>query len=988
MSNFRAPLRDLATWVMVSPLGLGWFSWVQQVGSEAEQVVEAALPIKQAPWASIDQELFANATRVIPAGLSATRRAERQAERTAAEAQLRAALDGEQGLEWQRFLEERLRYFQDQPGDWIALAELVVELRRYELAPALATGLEAPAPIHAVAKDGLARLFGKDIETVAEFNAFVDGLELNAATIRLIEQLRAERDRARANEIALFLYDVERAQAALDSTDRSLRLGAAKTLAAVLRDGGVQIDSLAPSLIARVSAEEAPEIAEVIIDSLADAIEGRPAGGPVVEGLRHELAKRAGLDHGPQHLLIARALAQLPWPSRDVNAEDSLERGATLIASFIDGDRSEQDPDVTLGVLQALNSLCVSVSVNPDAAQRLESTELRRPLLALAFDDQEDLSARVVAVGILPRVAPVSSLQDLIRLASRSSGPELPTSLRFAVLGAMGRFAARSGVTDQELQPLVACLMSHAARPEADLRNLALELLGDGVLAMHLEGNSMERFIDRLGIEPDAEVLSKLIKLIGKYGTANDVPRLLALDGFDALAARYLAPDATLSGLIQKLANGDGPLTLSAATRLWSVDAERGLWARREAALAMIAGLTVDEAVSLSADQHRTISVWARELRGAGVSLATSMPGGPAFLERLVEVHLAKSGVNDDFGQGEQNLLAALFLADLAAARGNGEAQRLRDEVLSKFARAEELASEHKDVRFLFAVRSARARFLVASVGTIALVPGSPNLAGGLGVALDDFEFVFESEFAVMLDANDLRNAGLMAAALGRGVDVERAAQFSLALIAKETWNQEPLAVRLLDLQDLAARAIQTGQLELIRNALSAFLELPAELAEGTTVMWKGLTLDGPSWTALQALMVNLNTAEQAALDKLAASDSTLGATGAEGGPAESAQAQDAVVEVEPPESETTETDATDAVTEDKSKAPADTEEVAQDATQDAVKDAKGDKDQPVDVPVETPTPKPEPKPGDTPVPIDSDDAPEDKPEPVGGDTL
>ena len=64
------------------------------------------------------------------------------------------------------------------------------------------------------------------------------------------------------------------------------------------------------------------------------------------------------------------------------------------------------------------------------------------------------------------------------------------------------------------------------------------------------------------------------------------------------------------------------------------------------------------------------------------------MPGGPAFLERLVEVHLAKSGVNDDFGQGEQNLLAALFLADLAAARGNGEAQRLRDEVLSKFARA------------------------------------------------------------------------------------------------------------------------------------------------------------------------------------------------------------------------------------------------------------------------------------------------------------
>lgn len=922
MSNFRTSYRDLATWMLVSPLGLGWIGWVQQVGSEAEQVVEAVLPIKQAPWASIDQELFAEATRVIPAGLSATRRVERQAERADAEARLRAAMDGEQGMEWQRFLEERLRYFQDQPGDWIALAELVVELRRFELAPALATGLEAPSPIHAVAKDSLARLFGKDIETVAEFNAFVDGLELNAATIRLIDELRAERDRARANEIALFAYDVERAQAALNSSDRSLRLGAAKTLATVLRNGGVQIDTLAPALIDRVSAEEAPEIAEVMIDSLADAIEGRPAGGPVVEGLRRELAKRAGLDPGPQHLLIARALAQLPWPNRDVNAEDSLERGATLIASFIDGDRSEQDPDVTLGVLQALNSLCVSVSVNPEAAQRLESTELRRPLLALAFDDQEDLSARVVAVGILPRVAPVTSLQDLIRLASRNSGPELPTSLRFAVLGAMGRFAARDGVTDQELQPLVACLMSHAARPEADLRNLALELLGDGVLAMHLEGNSMERFIDRLGVEPDAEVLSKLIKLIGKYGTANDVPRLLALQGFDALAARDLAPDATLSGLIQKLADGDGSLTSSAATRLWNVDAERGLWARREAAFAMIAGLSVEEAVALSADQHRTISVWARELRGAGVSLATAMPGGPAFLERLVDVHLAKSGVNEDFGQGEQNLLAALFLSDLAAARGNGEAQRLRDEVLSKFARAEELASAHKDARFLFAVRSARARFLVASVGTISLVPGSPNLAGGLGVALNDFEFVFESEFASMLDANDLRNAGMMAAALGRGVDVERAAQFSLALIAKDAWNQEPFAVRLVDLQDLVSRVIQTGSLERIRQALEAFQELPAELAEGATVMWKGLTLDRPSWTTLQTLVANLGVAEQAVVDQLAASDATSldgttsgagaeldpktpEATPEEPSPEESTQPLESDDDVEQPESET-----------------------------------------------------------------------------------
>ena len=870
-----------ATQATASPLSAQWAAhfwtrWEAFAPAAARQATEARLHQAQAgigalqsAWPRIDHELYLAATRPVPAGLSATRQAERLAERKAASASLAAALDGPEGQEWHGFLEERLRYFQDEPRQWIALADLVVELRLYALAPSLAVGLEAGQPVRSVAQDSLAQLYGKEFTSHAEFVAFTDGLTHDAPTLRLIDELCAERARARENRIALFAYDTRLAEQALTASDRLLRLGAARALAEELRNGGTRIDELAPALLGRISQEDAPEVAAVLIAALADSIEGRPAGGPVVEGLRSELATRAEADPAGLRLVLARALAQLPWPGAEAGAgedaaDDAIERAAELLTGLIATSALEQDPDVTLGVLQSLNSLCVAVSVTPAALERLQRTELKAPLLDIAFDEGEELAARVVAVGILPRVASPAGLQDLIRLvaldAPAPGGAELPTSLRFAVLGALGTFAGRDDLNDADLEPLVTCLIEHAERPEADLRNLALELLGDGALAGFLEELSVQPFLDRLGVESDAAVLAKLIALVRKYGDAEDLPRVLALAGFDALAARDLPPNASLAGLIQALAGGDGALTFAGAERLWAVDAELGLWARREAALALLAALDTEAAAGLAPEQHRALAIWAHDLRGAGVDLAAAMPGGAAFLERLVDVHLVRSSTGPGFGLGEQNFWSALFLSDLAAARPGMDRtakETLRSSVLSKYARAEEQAKGHADPEFRHAVRRSRARFLAAEQPKLVLAEDG-GLANGLGTALADYASVFASDHAGLLDVGDLRSAGNMAAKLGTAAELERAVAFGLALISRPSWSQEPQAVRIADLDALAKRTLESGSASQLRAARAGFAGLPVEMGLGETVAWDGMVLDRDAWARLRGASAQL----------------------------------------------------------------------------------------------------------------------------------
>jgi hypothetical protein len=533
----------------------------------------------------------------------------------------------------------------------------------------------------------------------------------------------------------------------------------------------------------------------------------------------------------------------------------SIETGAGLISALLARVTSADmaaDPDVALGILQALDSLSVAAGSDLETASRLAKTDVRQPLLALAFDDLAETAARVVAVGTLPRVAPPAGLLDLIRLVSsdRAEDAALPISLRFAALGAMGRFAHRGDAAPEGLSALATCLIENVARPEADLRRRALELLGDDALEPELAGRSVALFIRRLDVEDEPDLQAELVSLIGRYGGPDDLQGILALGKFDQLAAR----DSGLGGLLERLAGGDAELVFESAERLWNVQASAGQWARREEALALIARLPSAAAAALTPEQHLIVANFAIKLREAGVSLAATMPGGADFLERLVELHLPKSGSKKPFGLAEQNLMAALFLSDLATARGNGEAARLKDDVLAKFARAEELAADHPTDEFLYLVRRARARFLVSSSSPVPVA------------ALSDYLFVFDSDFRRLLDAADLRGSGQLAMAVEGAPDVQNAWRFSAALVALDAWRAEPAAVRLEDLHQLSERAIASGDAATLETARALFAGLPAEpLASDVVppagVAWAGLASDVESLEQLTRLSGGISEA-------------------------------------------------------------------------------------------------------------------------------
>lgn len=862
MAHIFAKHGSIAGWV-IAFCGCALSGEILAVEAAFEGQVEA----QQVP---LDLELYGAATAPLPPGLTVSRRTERQSEREAARMLLLEQIEGVGGAAWQRYLEERLRYGQDRPVAWGAAAELVVAFERFDLSHALVTGLAAPEDglVFQAAHGALASLYGRRFADLTDFENFTQGLELTPATLRLIAELRLERQNSQARLLQIFGFDHGVAIAHIGDVDMAIRLGAAGALEVALRDGRADADQVFPVLVERFGLERSPEVAEALLDAVSAALEGRPGDDLLVAESRSVLSNSAR-GFGSE-LLVARALARLPWLAKEPGATSSLESGAGLMALLLrratpdnGAGRVGGDADVILGILRALDSLCVAAGSDVESAQRLANTEVHTPLLGLAFADHADTGARVVAVGILPRVMGPSGVLDLIRLLSRTPGDgvELPVSLRFAAMGAMGRFGERGELGERELPQLAACLKRHVSRPEADLRRRALELLGTDALTSELSGRNMQEFVLRLGVEDEPDLQAELLRLIGRHGGAQDLTGILALANFDQLAAEDAAGDASLAGLIEKLTVGDSQSSFEAALRLWEVDLGAGLWARRGAALGLVARLSSEHAAELSADQHRVVADWAGELRAAGVSLGVTMPGGVDFLHRLIDLHLAKSGSVEAHWLAEQNLSSALFNSDLARALGNGEAERLRGEVLAKFALAEELAADHPTSGFLYRVRLSRARFLVS---TPTAADGASNTTP---VALVDYRFVFDSDFQTELGAADLRSAAELARALVTPLDLRSAMDFNLALVALDGWGVEPVAVRLGDLDRLVDCAKALGSEVELERARLLFAGLPEVFAEGDEVevpagaAWAGLVGTELGLGEVQGLLAGLGVA-------------------------------------------------------------------------------------------------------------------------------
>ena len=65
-----------------------------------------------------------------------------------------------------------------------------------------------------------------------------------------------------------------------------------------------------------------------------------------------------------------------------------------------------------------------------------------------------------------------------------------------------------------------------------------------------------------------------------------------------------------------------------------------------------------------------------------------------------MDIHVPKSGGGEAYSPPEKALFQALFLSDIATAKGNGEATALESAILAKFGDAEEKASSHTAANF------------------------------------------------------------------------------------------------------------------------------------------------------------------------------------------------------------------------------------------------------------------------------------------------
>ncbi len=812
------------------------------------------------PWAALDLDLFRRAIAPVPAGIPVARATERRVERVAHIAEFGTELTGPNGDLWMRYLGDALRYGQSDPVEWASIAWLVAELELFPLAPAVVAGLELGKGsfVYQAAWSSLAKLYGQRFDSVEEWQSFVGDAEYNPLAKRVISELRERSNLARVQQLELLVYHLDRAAICLVDSDPLVRLGAADVLGKALRENTIDREITLDQLLEHLHVERQPDVINSMLEALFTVLENRPSGDLRVERLRKILAESALSQSPSAELLIARALARLPWAGKEAIAADSLETGVGYMAAILrrvggvksivevevfegadGGKKSEQDADVLVGILKALDKLCLGVGGDSVTSARLAANVDRSPLLSLVLSDEVDLIVREIAAGTLPRVAPPEDVAVLIEVLC-SGDEDIASELRYPLMGAMQRFVERDDVSTEQIVPVVNCLLDHTGRPEEQLRERALKLLLSEALTAQITSEHAQLFIERLAAEAAPSLQDKLLLLIERYGDQSMLDSILGLPNFDSLVGRGAAAEKNMIDLVVKLAGSDPDARYSAAKRLYPrVDQTKRI-SLGERALALIAELPPESAANYSMVAHRDIVKWAFELRVYGTDLAKRMPNGVEFLQRLVDVHVPKSGGGEAYSAPEKALMQALFLSDVAKAKGNGQAAALRGEILAKFADAEEKAADHTAANFDKVIRRARARFFCGS--------------GEIERAFKDFLFVFESDESFLLEPGDLRfsvqasiaqaklrsaeaaaSAGA-SAPLGEAIpspaDFLAAYRFGYALVTHPSWKKEPEPVRYDDLRGLLVHTQSSLDLAAIVQVDTLLSELPEQVSE------------------------------------------------------------------------------------------------------------------------------------------------------------
>ncbi len=836
-----------------------------------------AEPVPAVATAPIDQGLLVDAGRRIPAGLTAARLAERGRARDEALARLAGELDtdGARYDQWTAHLAAVLESPDEHAEVWEAAALVAGQLGLYDLAPVLANALSSARPRRALAaREALHELYGQWFESLEDFAAFPVDAPDGPALRALLRRYRERGDAWLTQLGRNFKLDPAYALEFLAHPDPRVRQRAAAAIPAAVsvgqepKPGTIGLPAATDALLARLSVEEHPAAWHAVADALLAVFAAAPVGPEVrarfVQALEGVVQRRqAGLE-----LPVARALSRTPWPDAGTTppglpAAPGAAHGVDLVAALLDAlaeRRTRADPDVLVGVLESLQTLATRAERDAIAAAQAagEPAPLvvhecaRDAVTKLLADPSLYVGVRAAAASSIPLVARPADIEQMVAVLG---APESPSELRFALLGALGRMARVLDPTSDEAAKLHGAVVARIDEPQADLRRRALSMLAEPALADHVRGEDLSKLVERLDVEPVAELRAKILGILRTSGSRDLLDGVLELESFDELAVQH---GAELAQLLGKLAADDPAKLVEGAQRLASVQDAPSSLDRLLRAMTLLAGLGEQAARGLDVAAHLAVVEWTTQVRDAGVVVADAVPNGRVFLRRVVDVHVPGAARSERFGEGRRLHTSSLLLGDLL---GGADDPALEQQVLDTFAQALERAKTVPGEPPFEEVLRDRARFYESR--------------GRLREALDDYRPLLKPNGGALaparvLEPSDLREAATLLVTARRGAAADGAAgeacDVLLGLVDDAQWTQEPAAVRVQDLTDVVDRALaskDSARIERVRALLADLPPLPADgagplaLVEGRT--WSGLTADRGSHEALLAARSKLD---------------------------------------------------------------------------------------------------------------------------------
>ena len=469
----------------------------------------------------------------------------------------------------------------------------------------------------------------------------------------------------------------------------------------------------------------------------------------------------------------------------------------------------------------------------------LRASSARTSLFSVLGDSQQDEAVRAAAAAAL---GPLARVSDGAQLAAVLDDGSVGAQVKHALLGALGTILPELEPGAADAEALLAAVAAQTGASDFDLRRRALALCAEPRLEPLVRGLDPSFLIERLEHEEGREATLEILRLIQRFGRADMLVPLLALERFDRLGGDPQTLPV-LAAVLQRLAGRSGSAAMAAASRLAAVRGEETGLSRLHHALALVDALDEAEAFALPAEQHRAIDTWAWQVVRSGVALRDLTASGLAFEQRLLEVHLPRGeerGTESGEGLGafEHAHLCALLRADLFLGAEGGVRRGSKPQVEAAFESAHVHAST-PELRML--VLRDRARFRAAANECVK--------------AMSDYQRLFEAGPLAdpLLGIPDLRSAVELldrlgeAGGKGRSTTAGQACGLLQRIITRPSWRAEPAAVRMQDLRDWVRTALESADSGSLRTVDGALGDLPLTQLETQTErepapIWFGLT--------------------------------------------------------------------------------------------------------------------------------------------------